>query len=336
MTEDPGYAGPNFLSAQTQDAQRSDAEFLRSILASSADCIKVLDLHGNLIFMTDSGQEIMEVGDFNAIKGCPWPEFWKGEGQAMAKAAVETAKAGGTGRFQGPAETFAGTRKYWDVQVTPIYGASGAPEKLLSVSRDITADWTVQQQRDELAREITHRMKNLLTMVQVIATQTFSKASSIEGAREVLTGRLHALAQAQEPLSQANWRHAPIAAVVKGAVAPHSTDEERISFSGPEMELTPQQSLGLSLALHELSTNAAKYGALSNAAGKIHINWATGPRRSVDFEWRETGGPIVKTPGPSGFGRRLIETIIPVYFEGEAQLSFEPTGLVFRLHGSLG
>ncbi len=117
----------------------TDARFLRSILASSADCIKVLDLDAKLTFMSEGGQRVMEVGDFNAIQGCPWPDFWQGPGNAKALAAVEAAKAGGTGSFQGVAETMGGTPRYWDVRVTPILGPDGHPEKLLSVSRDVTA-----------------------------------------------------------------------------------------------------------------------------------------------------------------------------------------------------
>ncbi len=115
------------------------AAFLESLLAASGDCIKVLDLEGNLIFMTEAGQRIMEVADFGAIKGCPWPDFWKGIGNTEAKAAVVAAQAGGTGHFEGFATTMAGTPKWWDVTVTPIFGLDGKPEKLLSISRDITA-----------------------------------------------------------------------------------------------------------------------------------------------------------------------------------------------------
>ena len=113
--------------------------FLRSVLAASDDCIKVLDLDGKLVFMSEGGQHVMEVGDFNAIRGCPWTDFWQGQGNADARAAVQAAQAGGTGHFQGAADTMAGTPRYWDVRVTPILGADGRPERLLSVSRDITA-----------------------------------------------------------------------------------------------------------------------------------------------------------------------------------------------------
>ncbi len=124
---------------QAAELQRIEAEFLRSVLNSSGDCIKVLDLDAKLVFMTEAGQRVMEVSDFNAIRGCPWPDFWQDQGNLDARTAVTAAKAGGMGRFQGKADTMAGTPRYWDVQVTPILGANGQPERLLSIARDITA-----------------------------------------------------------------------------------------------------------------------------------------------------------------------------------------------------
>ena len=127
------------VQREAAEKNRADAEFLRSVLASSGDCIKVLDLDARLTFMTENGQRIMEVDDFNAIRGCPWPDFWQDRGNADARTAVEAARSGAIGHFRGAADTFAGTSKYWDVQVTPIFGVDGRPERLLSVSRDITA-----------------------------------------------------------------------------------------------------------------------------------------------------------------------------------------------------
>src|SRR4051812_45642496 len=127
---------------------------LRSLFASSGDCIKILDLDGNLIFMTEGGQRIMEVTDFSAIAGCPWPDFWQGQGNTDARAAVEAAKAGRASNFQGFATTMAGTPKWWDVQVTPILGADGKPEKLLSVSRDITDSRTAAKAVEASERQL--------------------------------------------------------------------------------------------------------------------------------------------------------------------------------------
>ena len=146
---------------RARQKQRADAEFLRGVLASSNDCIKVLDLDANLIFMNEGGQRIMEVSDFNAIQGCPWLDVWHGQGSIDAVIAVEAAKAGGTGRFQGAANTMGGTPKWWDIQVTPILGADGAPEKLLWVSRDISAqkraEGVLRDENANLERDVMER-----------------------------------------------------------------------------------------------------------------------------------------------------------------------------------
>ena len=120
------------------EALRADAAFLRSVLAASGDCIKVVDLDASLRFMSEHGQRLMEVSDFNAIRGCAWTDFWQGSELAEAKTALAAARAGGRGHFVGVCKTMAGTPKWWDVQVTPILGADGQPERLLWVSRDIS------------------------------------------------------------------------------------------------------------------------------------------------------------------------------------------------------
>jgi PAS domain S-box-containing protein len=150
---------------QAAEAQRADAEFLHSVLASSGDCIKVLDLDAKLEFMNEGGLRIMEVSDFNTIRGCPWPDFWPAEEQEEAWAAIETARAGASARFQGFANTMKGTRKCWDVQVTASPGAHGRPEKLLAVSRDITEQKRIEGElrelNDTLERRIEERTREL-------------------------------------------------------------------------------------------------------------------------------------------------------------------------------
>jgi hypothetical protein len=102
-----------------------DGAFMRAVLAGSGDCIKVLDLDANLIFMSEGGLRVMEIDDFGTFAGCPWPGFWHGEGNAAAHEAVKVAKAGRVGRFRGFAKTAKGTPKWWDVQVAPIPGSDG-------------------------------------------------------------------------------------------------------------------------------------------------------------------------------------------------------------------
>lgn len=123
---------------EAQAKQAAEAEFMRAVMASSNDCIKVLDLDARLEFMSEGGQKVMEVSDFNQLRGCSWPDFWQGEAKAKVEAAVGAARDGRVGRFQGSCNTVAGNQRYWDVQVTHIPGPDGTTAKLLSISRDIT------------------------------------------------------------------------------------------------------------------------------------------------------------------------------------------------------
>ncbi|MWV25326.1 PAS domain-containing protein [Methylobacterium sp. 2A] len=314
---------------------RKSEAFLRNVLAASNDCIKVLDLDAKLVFMSEGGQRVMEVSDFNAIDGCPWPSFWEGEGNLAAKEAIAAARAGIASGFQGYANTMKGNRRYWDVQVSPIPGAGGKPERILSISRDITDLKAAEEARAVLAQELAHRMKNSLAMVQAIVTQTLRQAKSMEEARTAVSQRLSALGRAQDILTRSNFTEADIHDVVATAIAPHRVAEERIAWSGPRLILTSQQALGLSLATHELATNAAKYGALSNETGRVVMCWRVEQGAFV-FDWVETGGPPVVPPETRGFGSKLIERIVASYFDGQGRLDFDPPGIRFRLTGLIG
>jgi len=132
--------------------------FTERVLASINDCIKVLDLDARLTFMSEGGKQIMEVSDFNAIRGCPWPDFWRDQGNVDAKAAVEAAKSGQNASFVGAAHTLAGNLKWWHVNVSPIMGSDGLPEKILCVSRDITALREAEESLRKLNESLEQRV----------------------------------------------------------------------------------------------------------------------------------------------------------------------------------
>jgi two-component sensor histidine kinase len=318
-----------------------NADVLRSVLAGCGDCIKILDLDGRLQFMSEGGKRVMEVDDFSALKGCPWPGFWAGAGNADATRAVETAKAGGIGRFKGAANTAKGTPRYWDVQVSPIMGSDGKPSHLLSISRDITEEWRATSELKEaierqalLSGELQHRIKNTLAMVGAIANQTM-RGDNVAAAREAFAARLMTLSHAHDILTRTSWTDAPIKEVINGALAAHRSGQGRIRTSGPDMLLQPKQALALSVAVHELATNAMKYGALSNA-GRVDIVWSnetTGSAPSFRFTWTESGGPPVSKPATDqkGFGSRLIERMLANDFAGKVKIHYRPDGVVCEL-----
>jgi two-component sensor histidine kinase len=181
-------------------------------------------------------------------------------------------------------------------------------------------------------------MKNTMAMVGAIADQTFRTAATKEEARAIFEARLFALSHAHDILTKSNWASAPMPTVVKGALAPHRTGEGRIKTSGPAVALPAKQALSLSLALHELATNATKYGALSVPEGTIDVTWnchMSDGSPVVRFEWRESGGPVVTVPTRRGFGTRLIEKTLASDFGQDVRIDFQPNGLVCRFETKL-
>jgi two-component sensor histidine kinase len=320
-----------------------NADVLRSVLAGCGDCIKILDLDGRLQFMSEGGKRVMEVEDFGALKGCPWPDFWAGAGNLDAKRAIETAKAGGVARFKGAADTAKGTPRHWDVQVSPILGSDGKPSHLLSISRDITEEWRATAELKEaverqalLSAELQHRIKNTLAMVGAIANQTM-RGDNVAAARDAFAARLMTLSQAHDILTKTSWTDAPIKDVLNGALAPHRSSQRRIGISGPDLDLQPKQALALAVAVHELATNATKYGALAGNGG-VEIVWSTETIDGVPsfrLTWTESGGPPVSQPASRGFGSRLIEQMLGNDFAGKVRTDYRPDGVVCELIGPL-
>lgn len=306
---------------------------MRSLLAASDDCIKVLTLDGKLSFMSEGGQRTMDVSDFNAIAGCPWPDFWSGPGKEDVALALAEARAGRSSRFQGYSDTMVGRTRYWDVQVSPIMGADGLPEAVLSVSRDITALKDAEDQLLLLSEEMQHRMKNVFAMVQAIAVQTLGQGHAIETLKKDLLARLNTLKDAQDLLTRKAWERASINEIARAALAPHA-DLARFEISGPELTLSSRCALGLALGLHELATNANKYGALSDPNGLVSLKWSVANEVFL-LNWEERGGPRVFAPTRTGFGAKLIERALAGYFSGKSKLIFNPEGVAFSLEAPL-
>lgn len=323
---------------EARDALAANEAFMSSVLDSSNDCIKVLDLDAKLTFMSEGGKRVMEVSDFGAIQGCPWPDFWRDQGNIDARAAIEVARAGGIGRFQGGADTMAGNARWWDVVVTPILGRDGKPERLLSISRDISAVRRGEEQQALLSQELAHRLKNTMAITQAIVGQTLRQAGSVEQARDALNARLAALGNAHDTLVRSNWDDAEIGDIVTSALAAHNPGPQRMKVDGPRLNMSARCGLGLSLALHELATNAAKYGALSVSTGRVDVEWlvdTTTPDPYFRLVWRESGGPRVVEPTRRGFGSAMIERSLRGYFKGTAVIDYASTGVVFRLDAPL-
>lgn len=187
-----------------------------------------------------------------------------------------------------------------------------------------------------LLHELNHRVKNLLAVVQAIAHQTFRKASSTEAGLAAFSGRLSALAQAQNLLLAADWTDVDLRSLVEGAIRGSGNTLERFEIVGPPLKVAANRSVSVALAVHELCTNAVKYGALSAPAGKVQVSWTVDEdRRNLDFEWRETGGPVVTAPARSGFGSTLLMSNLGRELGAEVAAEYPPEGFVFRVRAPL-
>ncbi len=203
---------------------------------------------------------------------------------------------------------------------------------LLKILRDETPQKLAEDQRVLLLNELNHRIKNTLATVQSIADQTLRAGDVATTTRRNLTSRLIALSEAHNLLVAENWAGADLLAIVERALAPHRHHETpRFKVDGPTIRLSPQRAVALSLVLHELATNALKYGALSTEAGSIEVTWNLSHDRlggrHMTLLWREHGGPTVTEPRHRGFGSRLIERTVAQENGGRAQLEYRAEGL---------
>ncbi|WP_436050519.1 HWE histidine kinase domain-containing protein [Phenylobacterium sp. LjRoot225] len=206
-------------------------------------------------------------------------------------------------------------------------GPNGRPTRVVGVVDDVTERRRAERRQQLLINELNHRVKNTLATVQSIAAQTLRSASNLTSAREVFEARLVALAAAHDLLTAESWRGARLTDVAATAMAPFETTQRpQIVRFGPPVWLTAYRALALSLALHELAANAAKYGALSVPEGRVTIRWSVCGDELRLF-WIEEGGPPVAAPSHSGFGTRLLQRSLAHELHGEVAFTFAPEGV---------
>jgi two-component sensor histidine kinase len=222
-----------------------------------------------------------------------------------------------------------GTSRYLLGNATPLRDAEGDPCGAVAAFVDITDRKIAEEQRDLLVAELSHRVKNTLAIVLSIAQQSFSKNPDAEEARRSFDSRIRAFAQTHSRLAETNWSGVSLQAMLLDELAPYFREDGRnIRVSGPPIALHAKCALTLGMALHELATNAAKHGALSSKLGSVDVAWQVDPRdRQLRIRWTEAGGPPVRPPGRSGFGRLLLERALASDLEGDVQLDFDEAGL---------
>jgi PAS domain S-box-containing protein len=222
-----------------------------------------------------------------------------------------------------------GAYRWFLSRSVPIRDAAGNVVRWFGTNTDVTELREGEERRQLLINELNHRVKNVLATVQSIAAQTFRAAKLDSNVREKFEARLVAFSNAHSILTQESWEGAEIHEILARALEPHA-GPERLRMQGPPIRLSAKAALAISMGMHELATNAAKYGALSNGTGRIDVTWTIdGPKPgTLNLRWTETGGPVVSAPTHKGFGSRLIERNLAHDLDGKVKIDYRPEGVV--------
>ena len=209
------------------------------------------------------------------------------------------------------------------------------PRRLIGVVADVTDRRIAEDRQSLLIRELHHRVKNTLATVQAIVGSTARTATDIESFYEAFVGRIKSLAHTHSVLTEATWQTASLNGLLVNELKPYAEVTEvggadgRIRLDGPAIDLPSEIAVPIGMAIHELTTNAAKYGALSNRTGRVAVSWALeagGPAGRLRFSWRETGGPTVAPPQRQGFGSRLLQRVLITQVQAEVVTDYAPDG----------
>ena len=294
-------------------------EVLGAILAQSLDCIKLVNLDGEIEYVNPNGLRALGVGDFAELVGKRWPELWPAEARERVVSALDVAKRGQNDRFDGYCPDAAGNPRWWDVSVSPILHEDGKVSHILATSRDITdrvqerLQGEMLQKRaqdkadrsDTVAREMRHRLKNQLAVVGSVASLLARSSSDPAELVQKLSGKLQALGRAQDLLT-VHHDEPPLVGVAVAQVLEASGAGERIEVGTmPEVRLGDDAVQQLALILGELQTNSLKYGALANDCGRITLT-GTSSGRDLALHWHEDTGQAVEKPAREGAGFKLL------------------------------
>ncbi len=317
------------------DEARGDidlARLLAALVSGSREFIGIADLEGRALFVNEAGRKLVGLPDLNAVQSTRVIDYFAREDQPKVIEQVLPAVRD-AGFWEGELNfcNFA-TGQIVPVlyNIFPVRDSSGKVIAYGTVTRNLTENKIADRQRELLINELNHRVKNTLAIVQSLASQTLRPDGDPEQMKRVFEGRLFALSRAHDLLTQGNWHDADLLDVVMQALSPFCTDARRIAMRGPAVRIAATQIIDLSMALHELATNATKYGALSSTEGRISISWDVEARDGkplLHLVWSEEGGPTVRQPTRRGFGSRLIERSFGREPDAKGVLDYRAEGL---------
>jgi PAS domain S-box-containing protein len=321
---------------QAEAAQRSTELRFAQFAQASPDVLWIYDVDaGRFEYVSPSVEELLGHSPEDVQANA---EIWLGKIHENDRQAVERMLRDADVEGQEPVEYRLlrdGSQRWVRDKAFSLPADAWQGPRVAGLARDVTEAKRAEQQRELLIGELNHRVKNTLALVQALAAHTRHAAVSPTDFEQAFTSRLHALGHAHDLLTQTHWKGTSLHQVIETALAPFSVydnSQTRVQVNGPQVWLNSNTAVTMTLAFHELATNAAKYGALSTNKGRVEIFWSAQPAaepKEVLLEWRESGGPPVEAPSRKGFGTMLIEKVLAYEAEGEAKLDFLPAGVAF-------
>jgi PAS domain S-box-containing protein len=335
--EDAKLAGLEKECRQLQeqlDAQARELNLLRSRFARYETALR-----GSHVIVYTQDSELRYTSISNPMLGCSIEdilgrtdeEILPPESAARIVAVKRETLAGGQPKNVEIAIADGPGARWHDLHIEPLRNDAGAIVGLTCASVDVTERKEGEAHLRLLLRELTHRSKNLLAVIQAMARQSAKHAGSIDGFLSQFSSRLQALAASHDILVRESWTGASLRELVQSQLAAYSErGEDQVALQGPEVGLKPEAAQNLGLALHELAINAAQFGALSVPEGRLSIVWgrrSDGAADAIELDWHEQFGPKVKPRRKRGFGSLVIERNLARALDAEVKLDFDPDGL---------
>ena len=317
------------VSAQTWELNLLRARFARYETALRGSQVTVYTQDGDLRYTSISnpmlGRSIEEILGHTDLEILP-----SDSSSAIIATKREVLRSGEAKRTEVPLEDVPGIR-WHDLHIEPLRNEAGDVVGLTCASVDVTERKEGEAHLRLLLRELTHRSKNLLAVIQAMARQTARHTGSVDSFLSQFGARLQALAASHDLLVRESWYGASLGELIRSQLGGYlDAPVNQVSIEGPAIALKPEAAQNLGLALHELAVNAAKFGALSVPNGRVSITWSQrdhGDDNSVELDWHEQLGPKVKVRRRKGFGSMVIERNLARALDAEVNLKFDPSGL---------
>jgi len=316
------------VKERTKDIEMSQKRF-EATFKNAGVGISIVSGEGALMRVNDRLAEMLGYSA-EEVEGRLLDDFTHPDDVPRGRTALEALKSGAADEYDLEKRYLCkdGSLVWGHTTVSCVRDAKGEISYLIKIIQDITDRKELDENRQMLMREVNHRGKNLLSVVKVIARQTALR--SPENFIEAFGERLQALAANQDILVNNGWQQIELDALVRGQLEHFEAIRERVTVVGPPVKVSAHAAQAIGMAIHELATNAAKYGSLSNDVGRVVIGWSV-EEGNFSMSWREQGGPAVSAPTSHGFGTTVIDKLTASSLSADVELTYVPTGLVWKV-----